>query len=171
MAITIHALPRSWMMNKIKTLSLALGTVSCVGVFAFILTGAGDPPVTPDPTRPEYTADGKLMLPDPEIFHDWVHLGTPLTPNDQNGGMAMFPEFHEVYVPEWAWNKFKNDGVWPDGTILAKELVLIGDRHAPSGNGYFEGAFNGLEIEVKDSTRVPASNPDKWLYYDFDKSA
>jgi len=155
------------MMNKIRAVGLAFGVVAFVGVSAFVLTGAGDPPATPDPTRPQYTADGKLILPDPKIFHEWVHLGTPLTPNDQNGGMATFPEFHEVYVPQWAWDEFKKNGVWPDGTIVAKELVLIGDREAPSGKGYFEGGYNGLDVSVKDSTRVPAGTADKWLYYDF----
>ena len=86
------------MMNKVRTVGLALGAVALFGVSVFILTGAGDPAMTPDPTRPQYTPDGKLKLPDPAVFHEWVHLGTPLTPNDQNNGHAMFPEFHEVYV-------------------------------------------------------------------------
>src|SRR5260370_42515944 len=47
-----------------------------------------------DRTRylPEYTADGQLLL--PKDFHEWVYVGSPLTPNALNGGQANFPEFH-----------------------------------------------------------------------------
>ena len=45
---------------------------------------------------PEYTASGDLIL--PKDFHEWVYVGSPLTPNALNGGMAGFPEFHNVYI-------------------------------------------------------------------------
>jgi hypothetical protein len=45
---------------------------------------------------PEYTADGDLIL--PKNFETWVYVGSPLTPNALNGGMANFPEFHNVYI-------------------------------------------------------------------------
>ena len=45
---------------------------------------------------PEYTASGDLIL--PKDFHAWVFVGSPLTPNALNGGMANFPEFHNVYI-------------------------------------------------------------------------
>jgi hypothetical protein len=43
---------------------------------------------------PEYTASGDLIL--PKDFHEWVYVGSPLTPNALNGGMAGFPEFHNA---------------------------------------------------------------------------
>src|SRR3981189_2920890 len=45
---------------------------------------------------PEYTASGELVL--PKNFHEWVYVGSPLTPNALNGGKANFPEFHNVLV-------------------------------------------------------------------------
>jgi hypothetical protein len=45
---------------------------------------------------PEYTASGELVL--PKDFHEWVYVGSPLTPNALNGGQANFPEFHNVYI-------------------------------------------------------------------------
>ena len=45
---------------------------------------------------PEYTASGDLVL--PKNFHEWVYVGSPLTPNALNGGKAGFPEFHNVYI-------------------------------------------------------------------------
>ena len=38
---------------------------------------------------PEYTASGELIL--PKDFHEWVYVGSPLTPNALNGGEANFP--------------------------------------------------------------------------------
>ena len=43
---------------------------------------------------PEYTASGDLIL--PKNFHEWVYVGSPLTPNALNDGQANFPEFHNV---------------------------------------------------------------------------
>jgi hypothetical protein len=45
---------------------------------------------------PEYTASGDLVL--PKNFHEWVYVGSPLTPNALNDGQANFPEFHNVYI-------------------------------------------------------------------------
>jgi hypothetical protein len=44
---------------------------------------------------PEYTASGELIL--PKNFHEWVYVGSPLTPNALNDGKANFLEFHNVY--------------------------------------------------------------------------
>lgn len=122
-----------------------------------------------DQTKPRYTADGKLKTIDPEVFRDWVQLGTPVTPNDLNNGEAAFPEFHAVYVPQWAWAEYKKTAKWPDGTILAKELIKVGDKKAPSGAGYFEGEFNGLDVAVKDKSKGPDA-PGNWMFYNFNHS-
>src|SRR5262245_35039223 len=37
---------------------------------------------------PEYTASGDLVL--PKNFHEWIYVGSPLTPNALNGGEAGF---------------------------------------------------------------------------------
>jgi len=49
---------------------------------------------------------------------------------------------------------------------MVKELVSVGAKSAPSGNGYFEGEFAGLEISVKDSTRFPTESKG-WGYFSF----
>jgi hypothetical protein len=63
---------------------------------------------------PEYTASGDLIL--PKDFHEWVYVGSPLTPNALNGGMAGFPEFHNA-----------SSGVLRD--IQANESVPRRDDH------------------------------------------
>jgi hypothetical protein len=96
---------------------------------------------------PEYTASGDLVL--PKNFHEWIYVGSPLTPNALNGGEAGFPEYHNVYIEPGSYEIFKKTNEFPEGTILFKELQLTlpgqnpdGSRTEPSGRGYFPGRLN-----------------------------
>jgi len=119
---------------------------------------------------PEYTASGDLIL--PKNFHEWVYVGSPLTPNALNGGHANFPEFHNVYIEQGSYEIYKRTNQFPEGTILFKELQLTlpaqnpdGSRTEPSGRGYFPGPFNGADATVKDSKRY--ADTGGWGYYNF----
>jgi cytochrome P460 len=119
---------------------------------------------------PEYTASGEVTL--PKNFHEWVYVGSPLTPNALNNGKAAFPEYHNVYIEPGSYAIYKKTNAFPEGTIFVKELQLTlpgenpdGSRTEPSGRGYFPGAFYGAEMAVKDSKKYAASGG--WGYYDF----
>lgn len=119
---------------------------------------------------PKWASDGKLQL--PTGYREWVYLGSPLTPNALNGGKAGFPEYHNVYIQPQAYKIYKQSGKFPEGTIMLKELQLAmkgeetdGSRTEVSGRGYFPGAFNGIDIAVKDSKRFAESN--NWGYFNF----
>jgi hypothetical protein len=119
---------------------------------------------------PEYTPSGDLIL--PKGFHEWVYVGSPLTPNALNDGKAGFPEFHNVYIEPGSYEIYKRTNAFPEGTILFKELQLTlpaenpdGSRTEPSGRGYFPGPFNGADVTVKDSRRYQDSGG--WGYYNF----
>jgi hypothetical protein len=45
---------------------------------------------------PEYTKESDLIL--PKNWRSWVYVGSPLTPDALNNGMAGFPEYHNVYI-------------------------------------------------------------------------
>jgi len=122
---------------------------------------------------PEYTTDGDLIL--PKNFEKWVYVGSPLTPNALNGGKANFPEFHNVYMQPWAYEEYQKTNVFPEGTIMFKELQLTipgqnpdGSRTEPSGRGYFPGKLNGADVTVKDSKRY--ADTGGWGYYNFHHS-
>ena len=115
-----------------------------------------------------YTEDGKLIR--PKGWRKWVYVGTPLTPHDMNDGKASFPEFHNVYVDPESFSTFENTGVFPNGTQLVKELVLVGTKQAVSGNGYFMGEFAGLEVAIKDTVRFK-DEPGGWAYFSFGHKA
>jgi hypothetical protein len=126
------------------------------------------------PTRarylPEYTAAGDLIL--PKNFHEWIYLGSPLTPNALNNGKAGFPEYHNVYIEPGSYEIYQKTNEFPEGTIFFKELQLTlpgqnpdGSRTEPSGRGYFPGPLNGADVTVKDTKRYADTNG--WGYYNF----
>jgi hypothetical protein len=89
-----------------------------------------------------------------------------VTPNDLNGGEASFPEFHEVYMDPESFAHYEKTGKFRDGTVLVKELSSVGSKEAPSGKGYFQGEFTGLEAAIKDSKRFK-DEPGHWGYFSF----
>jgi hypothetical protein len=63
-------------------------------------------------------------------------------------------------------------GSFPEGTIFVKELTRVldptfpdGSRTEPSGRGYFNGEFNGMDVTVKDSKRFAKTNG--WGFFTF----
>ena len=112
----------------------------------------------------EFTDDGKLKR--PVGYRNWVYVGEVVTPNDMNDGEASFPEFHSVYMDPESFAEYEKTGKFRDGTVLIKELSSVGTKNAPSGNGYFQGEFTGLEASIKDSKRFKVE-PGNWAYFSF----
>jgi hypothetical protein len=109
-------------------------------------------------------SEGELQR--PTGYREWIYVGTPVTPNDMNGGKAAFPEHHNVYIDPQSWEYWKQQGEFRDGTILVKELVSVGSKAAVSGKGYFQGEFVGLEATIKSKVNFP-DEPGNWAYYSF----
>ena len=65
---------------------------------------------------PEYTASGDLVL--SKNFHEWIYVGSPLTPNALNGGEAGFPEYHNVYIEPGSYEIYKQTKQFPEGTSV-----------------------------------------------------
>jgi hypothetical protein len=119
---------------------------------------------------PSYNSDGKLVQ--PQGFRHWKFIGAMVTPNGLNGGKAGFPEFHNVYVEQANFDAYEKNGVFPEGTVIVKELTLTrnatypdGSTNEASGRGFFEGEPNGMDVTVKDSKRYAATN--NWGFYNF----
>jgi cytochrome P460 len=117
-----------------------------------------------------FDSDGKLKL--PTGYRRWVFVGAPLTPNGLNNGKAGFPEYHHVYVEEKNLDVYLKTGSFPEGTVIVKELTRVlnptfpdGSRTEPSGRGYFNGEFNGMDVTVKDSQRFAKTNG--WGFFNF----
>lgn len=102
----------------------------------------------------------------PKDYRKWVFIGSNVTPNDMNDGAAAFPEFHNVYIDPNSYKDWEKNHEFSDGTIIVKELVSVGTKEAPSGNGYFQGDFGGIAAMVKDTQRY-ADRPGGWAYFGF----
>ena len=161
------------MLRQIRNLSMTTIAAAAVAA-ALLIVAVATPAQNRDAASaawgPQWTRDGKLKL--PEGYHEWVFLGSPLTPHALNGGNAPFPEYHNVYVQPQAFRSYRETGEWPEGTIMLKELQLIlnggsadGSSVEVSGRGYFPGARNGIDISVKDSTRFAETND--WGFFNF----
>ena len=157
-------------MFRLSRMSMITGTVvlAVIAGLSYVLTGAAVPPASAQLRVPaalvEFTADGKLKQ--PVGYRKWVYIGTPLTPNDLNGGEASFPEFHAVYMDPESFAHYEKTGEFRDGTVLIKELSSVGEKKASSGNGYFQGEFTGLEASIKDSKRFK-DEPGNTAYFSF----
>jgi Cytochrome P460 len=119
-----------------------------------------------------FDSQGRLKLPDPSTFRRWVFVGAPLTPNGLNNGKAGFPEYHHVYIEQKNVDAYLKTGSFPEGTVIVKELNRVldptfpdGSRTEPSGRGFFNGQYNGIDLTVKDSKRFAKTNG--WGFFTF----
>jgi len=119
---------------------------------------------------PVFDSQGRFKL--PTGFREWVFVGAPLTPNGLNNGKANFPEYHHVYIEKKNVDVFLKSGTFPEGTVIIKELTRVldprfpdGSTTEPSGRGYFNGEFNGIDATVKDSKRFAGTNG--WGFFTF----
>ncbi len=147
-------------------------TTSLVSVLALFTVLLGTTPLAAnaaeDFPKPSFNDKGQLIRPDVS-YREWVYVGTPFTPNALNPPEAPFPEFHNVYIHPSDFDHWKRTGTFPDGTVMIKELVLVGATQAVSGKGYFMGEFTGLEATIKDSKRFK-DEPGFWAYFSFGHS-
>lgn len=148
--------------NRIRIIAGLVTTIAAASLFMMLARAAETP--AEQKSLIEFTADGKLKQ--PKGYRKWVYVGTPLTPNELNGGEAPFPDFHAVYIDPESYAEYAKTGKFRDGTVMVKELVAVGDKEASSGKGYFMGDFIGLETSIKDSKRFK-DEPGNWGYFSF----
>jgi hypothetical protein len=159
-----------------------LGIVGGVGVLAassFLFNPR--PAVAQTHEYPVYDSAGRVQV--PTGYRAWVFVGAPLTPEGLNDGKyncneptgctrSNFPEYHHVYIEKKNVDAYLKTGSFPEGTVIVKELTRVlnpsnpdGSRTEPSGRGYFNGEYNGIDMSVKDSKRFAATNG--WGFFTF----
>lgn len=108
---------------------------------------------------PKYTRDGKLMR--PANYRGWVFLSSGFGMNYSNGG-SRHPMFTNVYVTPEAYHGFKSTGKWPEKSTFVVEIYSPAGKGSINQGGYYQDRFQGLDVEVKDS-----SQKNEWTYYNF----
>jgi len=170
---------KKYLLAMIVGLALAASTVYFTAAAHAVAS------VNADQTQPSgavFNADGTVNL--PTGFRKWVFVGAPLTPEGLNNGKfncnaegknctkSNFPEYHHVYIEQKNVDAYMKTGDFPEGTVIVKELTRVlepefpdGSRKEPSGRGYFNGAYNGIDMSIKDSKRFAKTNG--WGFFTF----
>jgi Cytochrome P460 len=125
----------------------------------------------------DFEEDGSLRL--PVDYRQWEHVGTRIKPDGRSvldGSQITTPQVMDTYIAPAAFNFFKKNGTWPDGTQIVKEISLIKtgkdcDKSTfvcstAFGSGIFQASYIGMGMMVKDSKRFPSA-PGNWGYFAF----
>jgi Cytochrome P460 len=156
-------------MTRQQYLAVTLSGIAAIGASVVLFHST---PVVAQAQRSAavFNSDGKMQL--PTGYRRWVFVGAPLTPDGLNNGKANFPEYHHVYVEAHNLDAYLKTGSFPEGTVFVKELTRVldpafpdGSRTEPSGRGYFNGAYNCMDVTVKDSKRFAKTNG--WGFFNF----
>lgn len=151
-----------------------LAMIAVVALIAAVFSSVKTEPAAAETQQSAavFDSQGRLELPNPAVFRRWVFVGAPLTPNGLNDGKAGFPEYHHVYIEEKNVDAYLKTGSFPEGTMIVKELTRVldptfpdGSRNEPSGRGFFNGQYNGIDVTVKDTKRFAKTNG--WGFFTF----
>lgn len=95
---------------------------------------------------PYVDADGNISRPE-NFRQDWVHLGSWFVKNDEH---AQGPGVHDVYANPEAVKGFRDNGQWPDGTVLVKEISGIEEERLTTGTAQWAGEVGVWFVMVRD---------------------
>ena len=114
----------------------------------------------------DFEEDGSIRL--PVDYRQWEHVGTRIKPDGSSvldGSQITTPQVMDTYIAPTAFNSFKKNGIWPDGTQIVKEISLIRTGKdcdkvtfvcsTSFGSGIFQASYIGMGMMVKDSKRFP----------------
>ena len=124
----------------------------------------GAPAPIPGPrspaVMPQYDASRNLLL--PSDYRQWILVGSSLGLSYADGvqGHQMF---NSTLMEPSAYRHFVATGEFREGTMLALIVQGIGTNAAPARQGQFATDVHGVEMAVKDTSRVPEG----WAYYGF----
>jgi hypothetical protein len=155
-----------------RYVALTIVALGLIGLAGYLVVTKPVAAAQAEQSSAVFDSQGNLKLPDPHVFRRWVFVGAPLTPNALNNGKANFPEYHHVYIEEKNVEAYLKTGSFPEGTVIVKEMTRVldptfpdGSRTEPSGRGYFNGQYNGIDVTVKDSKRFAKTNG--WGFFTF----
>ena len=117
-------------------------------------------PAAPTPVIPGYDKQRALIL--PADYRRWILAGTSLGLSYAEGAVA-HPMFHETLIEPTAYQHFVSTGEFREGTMLVLIVHAVEEGALPSRHGQYAAAVHGVEMAVKDHSRVPEG----WAYYGF----
>lgn len=108
---------------------------------------------------PQFTSDGKLLL--PANYREWVFVtsGLGMTYNPPDAAHEREPHFDNVFVNRAAHQAFLETGRWPDQTMFILEVRASQSKASINKGGRTQGDLVAIEAEVKSGG--------KWAFYGF----
>lgn len=139
---------------------MALAGLTCAMNSSAGAQQAGAPAAAARPIMPVYDAKRNLQL--PADYRQWVLVGSSLGLSYSEGTQGR-PLFHATLMEPTAYRHFLDTGTFREGTMLALILQSVGTNTMPARQGQFGGDVVGVEMAVKDVSRVAEG----WAYYGF----
>jgi hypothetical protein len=108
---------------------------------------------------PQFTSDGRLLL--PTNYREWVFVtaGLGMTYGSPEAAAAREPHFDNVFVTRAAYSAFLETGKWPDQTVFVLEVRASQSKASINNGGRFQSDLVAVEAEVKSGG--------KWAFYGF----
>jgi hypothetical protein len=133
----------------------------CCVAFAGFARASGDSKSTPSSAYLDYLADGTVAL--PKNYRDWAYVSSGIDMNYSDRSMAMDHHmFDNVFVDPDALRAFRETGVWPDGTVFAREDREGQTKGSINKAGVYQSEpVDGVELHVKDSVRFKGG----WAFF------
>jgi hypothetical protein len=144
-----------------QRLHLAVYALLAAAIAAATVLANGAPQALA-PRLPQYDKTRALLL--PADYRQWVLAGTSLGLSYAEGAQPdEHPMFKETLIEPTAYRHFVETGQFRDGTMLAMIMHGVGENVLPGRHGQFASEMHGVEMAVKDSSRLPEG----WAYYAF----
>jgi Cytochrome P460 len=147
--------------RRLSAAKLAVLAATAMAAVALLRTGES-PAASSRSDVPQYTAEGRLVL--PRGYRDWIYLSSGLGMEYSAEGKPG-SEFTNVFVKPSAYRSFLSSGRWPDRTVFVLEVRNSTTRGSINRGGHYQSGLRSLAASVKDVNRFPK----KWAYFSFGK--
>lgn len=138
---------------------IAALTGAAIAALAMLRLGPA-PAAQPESDAPQYTADGRLLL--PRDYREWIYLSSGLG-MEYSAAKKPGSEFTNVFVKPSAYRVFLKTGHWPDRTVFVLEERASATKGSINRGGHYQAGLRNLAASVKDEKRFL----EKWAYFSF----
>lgn len=147
------------MHEKVRTLTF-VGTLAALAAVGCDSEDQEPRGGDPDVVLPEFQESALVR---PEGYREWNYVSTGLGMSYAEEETGLESLFDNVFVTRNAYASFKEQGIWPEGTMFVLELRLPSNEGAILKHGQYQSDRLLVEASVKDSDRFDGG----WGYFSY----